>query len=43
MRGNVQIAAPGAATAPPVPGVTFTMEQLEAMLAAAKGQEVHDA
>lgn len=40
---NVQIAAPGAASAPPVPGVTFTVEQLEAMLDAAKAQEAANA
>lgn len=34
----MQIATLGAARAAPAPGVTFTMEQLVAMLAAAKGQ-----
>ena len=42
---NAQIAAPAAAgaTAAPVPGVTFTVEQLEAMLAAAKRSEAANA
>lgn len=40
---NVQIAAPGVANAAPMPGGTFTVEQLETMLAAAKGREVRNA
>lgn len=40
---NAQIASPGAAAAAPVPVVTFTVKQLEAMLAAAKGQKMRNA
>lgn len=40
---NAQIASPRAAAAAPVPGTTFTVEQLEAMLAAAKRTEAANA
>lgn len=40
---DTQIASPGAAAAAPVPGITFTVERLEAMLAAAKRTEATNA